>query len=850
MDFLFRIPLFDFDIYSEFERKKNWKHILKAIEYSSPDLYREISGKTFENLSFSLQMKVFKYLIRGRYRSTPFGLMAGTGVGLLKNKPKKVIDISNRKILQNSVKKLDSGPIWHLAIRGNTKFGKVNYLTFLPDEERWVFVNIPKNPIIDLLENHFKQSFSLQYQEFRSWFEMPVKGCIDTIWNHLIKTGILYQLPEIHQENQKHKLPLDTVLIDPLELPYDVKEEIQKFFNTAGNLFTKQTNPYLKSFENWFLIEFDDRFVPLPILLQYREFWESHFLSDSIDIIENRLSSYFIKKEPIDLKIETELIPIPEEIFDLGVLFRKLEGDQILIENFVCNRPFSYIGRFNRDNRIYSYQSIQKERIYPKNDCLYAELSFFENSTVNGICNTVELFEWKINPFHCPQSFRLADLELGIRNGEFLLFHRTLNKRVIPIVTHPLNGKEISHPILRLLWEISLEPGYKFQLYQEGILAENLYSPEIKWGNIILQPRKWILFRNQFESKSTLLNWLEKNSIPETISIGIYDRELIIRWKEKMELDIFWQELGKSPRITLKEPLWLKNPLFYSSRGAEVYPQFVINMSRQRMEFSWNGFVNSIDFEESDCLYLLVKVQSDELEDFLSFYFSKNLTSFLLEQKIVWYYLIYPENDFLQVRIRYLNIHISIKCQLIDISTKQLTQEKIDFKQKTYYPEVRKYGKTRYKKSEQIFWMESAISRSWGKNSHENDLNIHLKFLEIIILWEKILLDQWTVSKIFEILKKKVKILPYRENSKFILNNNLNQTENQDPYFPNDWVINYSNLICQILNEIKSNQEKWTVLNHHIHMQMNRFFLLERDQFESQLYRQLYKRIGRKLFLK
>ncbi|WP_332913822.1 lantibiotic dehydratase [Algoriphagus boritolerans] len=81
MSFLFRLPLIDFDPQDEAQIQKNWEWILRAIQYSSPSLLQEIGQVPFNLLKPELKNKIIKYLIRGRYRSTPFGLWAGVGLG-------------------------------------------------------------------------------------------------------------------------------------------------------------------------------------------------------------------------------------------------------------------------------------------------------------------------------------------------------------------------------------------------------------------------------------------------------------------------------------------------------------------------------------------------------------------------------------------------------------------------------------------------------------------------------------------------------------------------------------------------------------------------------------------------
>ncbi|WP_339750784.1 lantibiotic dehydratase [Algoriphagus aquimarinus] len=81
MNFLYRIPLFHFNIEDPEVLEQNRETILESIKLSSTVFYRELKGKAFADLDKNLRIKLRKYLIRGRFRPTPFGKFAGVGLG-------------------------------------------------------------------------------------------------------------------------------------------------------------------------------------------------------------------------------------------------------------------------------------------------------------------------------------------------------------------------------------------------------------------------------------------------------------------------------------------------------------------------------------------------------------------------------------------------------------------------------------------------------------------------------------------------------------------------------------------------------------------------------------------------
>src|SRR5690606_29121774 len=105
MALLFRSPLLQFDIRNELQVKKHWPEILKAIRLSSMVLYERLQHRQPEELSSREKKSVFRYLLRGKYRATPFGLWAGVGAakwtqphqqneetGILRTTPIQILD--------------------------------------------------------------------------------------------------------------------------------------------------------------------------------------------------------------------------------------------------------------------------------------------------------------------------------------------------------------------------------------------------------------------------------------------------------------------------------------------------------------------------------------------------------------------------------------------------------------------------------------------------------------------------------------------------------------------------------------------------------------------------------------
>lgn len=851
MKFLFRSHLFDFEPEREEEIRDNWTQILEAIRISSPSLHQKIQGYEYSDLSYSVKLKLKKYMIRGRYRSTPFGKFAGVGIG---NTTISAVNLDLNKTLllgEAKPKEASNSVVWHLSLEGYSKLNRRTFLGYLVQEERWAMVSIPDNKVVEKLVDYFKSQSSLTQGQFRSWFEDENLSFVDEIWNRLVELGILYQGEKWLNDRIKLKHSTDVVFQESIGLHSEAQRKIAVFFETAGNLLTEAKSFYLNHFKDWFRLVMDDRFVPLSLLLDYPEFVSSDFLNFGQESEQEKKfwgSPFSIhESEELDLRTLLGDAPIGKEIYCLDLALKVLGDNQILVENAVCNRPFTFFGRFNRDEKIFEFSQEVKETIYQNKDVIFAELKIFETPTVQSICNTYPLFEWYISPFHedHPSCIQLNEIELGVRNGEIILIHVESGREIIPVVTHPLNGKEISHPIMRLLWELDHQHSYKFVHYHSPFFTDSDYLPRLTWGDVILLSRRWTVYSDQFKEIEGLRAWLIAKRLPNPLLAGIYDRELLIEWKKEDHLAILWSEIKRNPRSVLSEVLWLGNSPYESMRGSKIYPQLVVSHRKPLLKVPWEGFVNSVEFEEKNWIYLLFRISLEDFEETFQLVFSKGFITGLNMKAAKWYYLVYPEGEMLQVRLRVLVKNPELKNEVSFDCFKQLGTIKLAFEQRPYYPEVKKYGKETYSLSEDLFWLESELLVS---NLHKgiNGKDWPTFMVEgICDFWIEVILKTKLDNYLFPIVKERVKRIPYSEKKQI-------EKGGEERFFPQKlpmrWKRLYKRKILEHLNHWEEEKMKWQILSNHIHMQINRFFPLDRKHMENRLYCLIYRELGKRVY--
>ncbi|MDF2159435.1 lantibiotic dehydratase [Algoriphagus sp. CAU 1675] len=860
MHFLFRAPLFDFDPSNEKEIEKHWEEIKTAIEFSSSSLFQAISGKKYGELKPFTKAKVFKYILRGRYRATPFGKLAAVGTGQFSNHEKYGLDLSQVSPIParnpQVESKNDPSKSYYLAEGGFEKLGRVHFLSYLPEDQRWAMVSVPKNKILCRLIKKLKSGNTIQFDQFKSLFDDSKISFVTEIWEQMIELGIL--TPGQHSVNlpQSSTTHVDLVFNDGLTLPNETLQQLKDFGLEAGNLFIPNQDDYISCLIPWFQKQFDDRFIPITLLMEHIEFIGSSFLNnpsfEASHAYKGKFKGNLWESESIDLRNLVAHQPIDKNVFDLQVVFKWTSDCQILIENMVCNRPFIYHGRFNKDASLFKLQKSIKENIYTDKEVIYAEIRVTETEAIQRICSTQLLFDRYITPFQGPnpKAIQLKEILIGHCQGQFLLIHKETGKRIIPVVMHPLNGKEISHPILRLLWELDHQNSFRFISYTYPGFQESNYIPELKWDKLILQSRRWIIHHSNYSNIKALGGWLNRKNIPSPIIIGIIDRELVLNWRKEDELEILWRELIKFQKVVLSECKWLGNSPFQSQNRNPVYPQFVVHISQKKQETPFPNFVNTLDSIDRTCLYLLIRTREEDCWESLEQILDHRLLSFLEKEKIQWYYLLYPEGESLQLRIRFLRLSSTLKKEILARFCYGSRTNHSNFETRPYYPETQKYGKESYRISEDLFCLESSFL--WHRNKEKNEFYFQsddkIKLELILVLWTGILNKLGKSQILFNPIKQKVKAIPQDILKELKIKNETIKPEVSNHSNHSEWIEKYTQVL--LTHPLLYSEDKRCILLilNHIHMQTNRFFGSERGIIENLVYLNLYKVLGKEIY--
>lgn len=849
MDFIYRLHLVDFNPMDDAQIEKHWNWIKKAISYSSSSLYRKINTPSFNELDPNSKKKIIKYLLRGRYRSTPFGLWAGVGVGNWSETHQINLPLTYQRIESQPNSQNLSGTsdnLFKIAPGLKAYSDQVQYWTYCPKEEGWRISYLDKNPLIVLLLKHFQKSDILNRQDFNSFFESKNQEQIDQIWKMLLQSGILIPSNFPSKTSTFPDQGIDIKLTSRISIKNSIKKRLDQLSLEIGNLFLPVESEFLKQFKNWFQFEYDDRFVPVSKLSHFHRFSRREFdLNKPLQDTQIPPSWLFTDEEEIDLSIH-----FPKKELDLQhlqLVFKLFGQEGVYIENMVCNRPFAYSGRFSLDPEIKKVIT-QKLDQNPK-DIELADLFLFESTKSNHITRYSNAFNYSIYPFGHgtqPSQLGIEDLLLGLRDGRLILYSQKLKKQVIPVNQHPLSPTMISHPLSRLLWEIGNQDQYRFFAYHHDTLQRCGYLPRLSWRGLILQGRRWVINSTDYPTSQKLHHYLVNSPIPEIITAGHLDRELVLDWTDKLQFEFLYYELQRMGELSIYECPWKDNSPFQNLKGEYLYPQLIYSWTGKRKNQPVLNFLNRIEITDTRWVYTRIFINEIGVQPFLHKTFPSLMQS-LKESFIIdkWYFLTYQSPQ-TEIRLRVLPQCQQVKTEICHHIQHQFSDsawvENIHFA--SYYPEIEKYGgkNQSMENSESIFHMESEMiifEANSGKTTPVQSWSAAEQRSWVIHRYFTLIQKSGYLISFFEYFQKWVKGIPLP------LRKTLAKTEFEKVgFYPGmDVAERVENGMISIAK--LSLDELLRIIPNHIHLCCNRTFSVNTQEEEQRVIYGIYKILGK-----
>ncbi|WP_339705165.1 lantibiotic dehydratase [Algoriphagus aquimarinus] len=857
MSFLYRVPLFQFNIEDPASLEHNREIILKAIKLSSTDFSRELAGIPFHNLDEKLKIKLRKYLLRGRFRPTPFGGFAGVGKGKWGKDFKLDFPLSPNKISDKN--QPDSNVItlkpnncfdsnYCLVPGAHKKQGYYHALVYDKLDQSWTKCTLPVNQLFETLFETAADK-PIKFHEFHQLLDPQNSSNTivqaKNLWKQILDTGFL--TPENGMKSKKKGV--DMVLENSVEIPEKIRQQLQQFIDSAGSLFAREESMYLKDFKKWLTHQYDDRYVSLHDLMTTSEFMTSIFQQQNKPKVEKDFASSVVgnnNQKTIDLQQFYPKKVLDEDIYDVQLLYRLNHKGNPVIENMVCNRPFVYTGRFNRDPRILSHSQKISKNIYTDDQVIYAHVKVHENEPVNHICDIKNIFNYEITAFQpvSKNQLNFKDLYLGIYQNKIHLIHKPSGRQVIPVVMHPLNGEQITHPVLRLLWEAAHQDRFRFLPYQSSIFTQSPYCPQLNWGDLCLQSNRWKLSKERLADTKGLSQRLDEMDIPQHILAGNQDRELLLNRHNQDDLHILWQELQRNGILSLSNPRWYPSCLFQSTSGTAAYPQFVFQYSRPQLVPKIDNVFNPLAEKQKNCLCFTIQACDSEVSEVLECLFHRMGEADFTSRVPCWFFLIYGKKGASEIRLRILDILPEETPNLLTHFASLFSQENWEWKIASYFPETVKYGNKGLKTSHRLFHLESKFLATKSDGITHMNLPSLWKENFLVSLWRTIFTQSPNYRQVFTELQKDVKSLSSELVRKYKIGFLYLKTTDTSYFEPDEYLE-----IIQSHEYFYSNSATAVpLLLNHLHMMVNRFFPTNTLDHERRIRYRIYRETGKHIY--
>jgi thiopeptide-type bacteriocin biosynthesis protein len=842
MDFIYRIPLLEFDPRDESKIVLHWEDIKASIRSSSPSLYATIQSSAYHGLDEDIKLTVYKYLIRGKYRSTPFGRWAAVGTADWSDKTEPILPLNTQEISRKS-RTSEKHP-FVLAQGIDIQSERLRYWFYDGKDEKWAYGIIYPNKLINLIIKHCQTNRTLTYSDFSGWFADVDEATVQDMWDKTIQTGLIQTIPATENNGQGYANLKSTA---PIKLDSGIRDQLDSFLDRSGSLFKVHTRPLLKRFVRHFHRRYDDRFVSLDKLIHDEDIFDATFGSDKGDLEQSghypiRLSPSSVQQVNLHDSNDRKL---PDQVQDIQVMFHLGTDGQIIVDNIVCNRPFVFTGRFTDDPDIYGIARKSAPQGTDKAP-IHCDIEVIESETIRFLTRHRNVFNHVLSPIYTRSTSEipLSELYLGTVGNTIILVWKAKNREVIPVFQHPLNGSQISHPLFRLLWEISNQHPIKFLPYLQTSSRESSYFPQLRWDRLVLQPKKWFLTADSVTDKTALGKWLKESDVSTSLSAGNEDRELLLDWTDSRDLDLMWQELAKRGQLSLIDASSVRQSPFKTPAGEPLHPQFVYHRHFRSPESRLPDTVNYLEESDSHCLYFRISAPASTLLILMKEILPDLIVRLeKLKPGLRWYFVRYclPEEE---LRLRFLDITAK-ETTLIQSTIDQELFSVIktgSYCRALHHPEYQKYSREGLKVSEGLFHRESMLM-IFGHPKLTNPLVCSSEMLRVKVaseIWTAVFLSGGQGSDYLKLLRTMLKGIPKEEMRQIREKFDSEITSLNIPEITSC----YSEAICShVWHQLPERQK--TLLLNHLHMMANRLFPDHTAEYEDACRYLTYRKLGR-----
>ncbi len=571
-----------------------------------------------------------------------------------------------------------------------------------------------------------------------------------------IKSAVLL-MEEIHKSDVYLSLNTGIKFINN-KIDYRIKNDLEEFIEIWKYMFVDKN---IFSENESICLEFQE-YYGINVEIPFTEFIDPNgfdgikkIKSGEIGVNVNKSQKEELIKKIIEKKIAKCILKGEDEIeiysndiesinilknddyypttFDMNFFItkNKNEYNYYIGPNVGCDEGGGSFQRFENvfdKEKFINYCSIYEN----KTEYIYGEIKEINNNgRIVNILNKTENYERSLNfGFTFDNSkleeIKLEDLYIGI--DSYNLFYITYKNQKIKFTLDNMLNSAMLNDVAYVLCKISKNyqdnPFYRISMFNK---INKYFIPRIKIGKVVVYPKTWILYADDFSMenfekfKNEIKKYIEEFNVEKIIYLKNNDNRIIINLDKSIYISILFKELKKNRIIELSE---LEKGLFGESMVIDEYnnkyvSEFIFTFTKKNKtnttdinSISKKIIENNRKFNLFDDGWIYIKLYNiyDREED-LFYSICKELLPNLDKNR--FFFIRYTDNigNHFRLRFKFINNKVAIKNMLIiNLWINYLQEKKIvgNILYDTYRREINRYGGLNLiDKVEEVFEIDS-----------------------------------------------------------------------------------------------------------------------------------------------
>ncbi|MNU20692.1 hypothetical protein D3C71_89410 [compost metagenome] len=710
---LFRVPQFSIDT----QLVDCWHALKESIRISSPEFFqiiKDLSAEQIGEQSIAVQVTIFKYFNRARFRATPYGTFAMWGLCrhdsvvtpmiVSSNFQKNCFsDWSETKGTSESWKLI---PIDQLLFQANSTWYKVG------GSIRYVYAEGNAFELSDIIYCPVVENILVFCSEANSFVQLQEKlkllGLTQMMLKDLLHDLIVAKLiitdlhPNIigkdyfsridHELKMKHneyimtRVPLISGCFN-----HPAVRDLSKLIHLLQSIWKLPESSDLQDFIGRFERKYDKQAIPIMSALDpeigigYSGLESSLGTSGLIEDIlaskssrakdQSTIQKFFhaalcrgtelnlIRLE--DLRLDnvagTDLLPNT-----FSALISATE-DKIIVEQLGGATANALLGRFTlgSEELLAGCRDLSKIEQEANPEVLFFDVGYMGEVAVDNVNRREQIYPYSLTILNydiSAEPLSLTDLYLSVVGGELMLFSKKMGKRLIPRISTAYNYIRSDLSLFRLLCDLQYQgiPAVLLPNLEEAV-PDLKYYPRLVYRNIILSAAKWKLeYQDKFQDLAFFSDYLHGIGLPNCIKVGFADQTLVINLHDQFEVYVLSTILKKNKALWAKEAFVPSKCLVADENGNGYASEFVLTFVHSMEGYKGIPFSHPIkdifirrSFEPgSEWLYYQIFIHPDRASELLTVLY-KSIVMPYERILLSWFFIRYNDGgEHIRFRLR------------------------------------------------------------------------------------------------------------------------------------------------------------------------------------------------------